>query len=135
MTLHVDVDAAKLDSLADGLMPRLSAVVRAHALQVEAAAKVAIMTGAKTGRVYLRPNGRSHRSSAQGEAPANDTGNLAGSIRARGESPLTWRVSADARYAAPLELGTERIAPRPFLTPALESVKASFLAAIKAVFS
>lgn len=134
MTIRVDLDTAKLDSLEAGVVARLSAVVRRYAFAVEAAAKIAITTGTKSGRVYERPGGRSHRASAPGEAPANDTGILANSIRAREEGRLTWRVSAGARYAAKLELGGERLAPRPFLAPSLAGVKDKFVAAIREVF-
>lgn len=143
MRINVTVDTAKLDSLDAGLESRLSAVVRAHAFMVEGAAKVSILTGTKSGRTYTRTSTgkggrvstRTHRASAPGEAPANDLGILANSIRARSAGRLTWRVAAGARYAAALELGTRRIAPRPFLAPALESVRASFLAAVRAVFA
>lgn len=133
MTIDVKADVGPLDKLEKGLSARLATTVRTYAFRVEGAAKVAIMTGTKSGQVYVRGT-RSHRASAPGEAPANDTGRLVNSIRARLEQGLTWRVGADARYAAPLELGTNRIAPRPFLAPALESVKAQFIAAVKAVF-
>lgn len=134
MTIDVQADVGPLDRLEKSLTARLSAIVRTYAFSVEAAAKVAILTGTKSGRVYQRKGGKTHQASAAGEAPANDTSALANSIRAQSEQGLTWRVSASARYAAPLELGTKRMAPRPFLAPALESVKDKFVAAVKAVF-
>lgn len=134
MTVNVKADTAKLDSMEAGMVSRLSAIVRAHAFMVEGAAKTSIMTGTKSGRVYARPGGKSHRASAPGEAPATDKGFLANSIRSAPEQGLTWRVSAGMGYAAPLELGSRRVAPRPFLAPALASVKASFVKAIERVF-
>ena len=134
MTLHVSADVGPLDKLDASLVSRLSNIVRTFAFVVEGRAKTSIQTGTKSGRVYPRPGGKSHRASAPGEAPATDTGLLVNSIRSASEQGLTWRVSASARYAALLELGSRRVAPRPFLAPALESVKASFLKAIEGVF-
>ena len=57
-----------------------------------------------------------------GEAPANDLGKLAGSIRGdRGPESLTAILVAGAPYAVDLEYGTSKMAPRPFLRPAAES--------------
>ncbi len=134
MDVEVRVNTGPLDRLDATMTTRLSAIVRAHAFMVEAHAKTAILTGGKSGRVYLRPNGRSHRASAPGEAPANDTGVLANSIRAASAGRLTWRVGASARYGAALELGTARMAPRPFLAPALAAVKDGFVRAVAEVF-
>lgn len=134
MTINVTVDTGNLDSLSNTMETRLSTIVRRYAFAVEAGAKLAIMGGPKSGRVYARPGGRSHQASAPGEAPANDRGFLAGSLRAAPAGRLSWRVSTDKRYGAALELGTERIAPRPFLAPALLRVKDGFVAAVAEVF-
>lgn len=78
----------------------------------------------KTGRIYRR-RGVEHQASAPGEPPASDTGRLVGSIRmdfTRIEE-LTGVVNARAGYAAHLEYGTSRMAPRPFMRPALANKK------------
>jgi HK97 gp10 family phage protein len=69
-----------------------------------------------------------HKASAPGEAPANDTGRLAGSISTYlNSTALESIVTAGrglAKYATMLEFGTRKIKPRPFMFPALEKNKA-----------
>lgn len=99
-----------------------------------------ITTGSKTGRVYSR-RGVKHRASAPGQAPASDTGRLAQAGRVTIVSGLILaRVSFSTKYARALErgsaykigggggvdtgaaqreMGTQTLAPRPFLRPAL----------------
>lgn len=62
-----------------------------------------------------------HRASAPGEAPATDTGNLAGSIGARMTGKLIGEVGSTAEYAAVLEFGGAHMAARPALTPAVKA--------------
>lgn len=86
---------------------------------VHATAIRKIQTGPKTGRIY-RTRGVEHQASAPGEAPASDTGALAQRSGTRYEpNELTGFVTFNAAYAAPLEFGTNRIEPRPFLRPSL----------------
>lgn len=68
-----------------------------------------------TGRIYGK-----HQASAPGEPPAVDTGRLRNATQAdtqvrRDSDGIVGRVVANAEYAHALEVGTERIAPRPFL--------------------
>lgn len=97
-------------------------VIAAAALSIEGAAK-ASMTEPKTGKEYKRGT-KTHRASAPGQSPAIDTGALANSILAdttKADSALYAEVTAGTEYAEPLELGTGRMAPRPFMTPAAEA--------------
>lgn len=73
----------------------------------------------KSGREYKRSGGV-HRASAPGEAPGVDTGNLQNSIQVEFPSPIKGVLSIGAEYAQFLEEGTDRIAPRPFVAPALK---------------
>ena len=84
-------------------------------------AKDAIRGGAKTGRIYERKNPlRTVQASAPGEAPADDLGNLADSIRFQlfSTSGMVGFVEVGAYYGITLEFGDAKIAPRPFLYPA-----------------
>lgn len=86
-----------------------------------ARAKIAIRTGGRAGRVYERENPtRMVQASAPGEAPMNDMGFLADSIffHLFNTSGMVGHVFVDAPYAVDLELGTDKILPRPFLHPA-----------------
>jgi HK97 gp10 family phage protein len=87
--------------------------------QVRADAVRSIMSGGRSGRVYIR-RGVTHQASAPGEPPASDTGRLANSIRTEYDATrLVGRVVVDAVHGPFLEYGTQTLAPRPFLRPAL----------------
>lgn len=119
-----------------------------------------ILKGPKTGHTYHRKGrgtrskskgtgrrggggGVDHQASAPGEAPANDSGNLARSINVvagREGKISTAIIEIRTEYALPLEYGTKDIEPRPFAYPALndnkelitDTIKAEVDAAIKA---
>jgi len=103
------------------------AAMRSIIRGVEAIRKEAtrsIMRGKKSGIIYHR-RGVTHQASAPGEAPAADTGELAGSITTEYNAKLlTGTITAKAIYAAALEFGTQTIEPRPFMRPALDSQRA-----------
>lgn len=91
-----------------------------------------IVGGSKSGRAYKRGS-VTRVASAPGQAPANQTGALAGSISARTETQGTivfGIASASTEYAAMLEFGTQKIAARPYMQPALDRNAAK----IKAIF-
>lgn len=77
--------------------------------------KNSIETGARSGRMY-----GDHQASAPGEPPANLTGALVASIDDVRNGTLSYSVHAAADHARPLELGTHKMAARPFMVPALE---------------
>jgi HK97 gp10 family phage protein len=63
------------------------------------------------------------RASLPGDPPAPDTGALRNSIDYELTSETTARVGSNSDYAAPLEFGTTRIAPRPFMRPSLVAAR------------
>lgn len=74
----------------------------------------------KAGKVYTRRSVK-HRASSPGQAPANDTGNLVGSIQTV-QMPdqggiVASKVIVSASYAKALEYGTKKMEPRPFVGP------------------
>jgi len=95
---------------------------------VENTAKESILSGNKSGvtRTLYNPR-RTHTSSAQGEAPANDTGFLASQITMNVTSDINGAVVGQVISAAPyskaLEFGTTNMMARPFMQPALEKNK------------
>ena len=96
---------------------RLELGIRAATLDAENIA-VDLVSKPGTGRVYQR-RGTTHRASAPGESPALDTGALRNSIRSevvRTATGFVGKVIASASYAQALEFGTEKMAPRPFLS-------------------
>jgi HK97 gp10 family phage protein len=98
----------------------LADIVRGTAQNIRTHAVKSIQRGPKTGVEYqkYKPN-RRHRASAPGQAPATDTGRLAGAIKADINGKKA-EVVADTEYAAWLEFGTQDMEPRPFMVPAME---------------
>lgn len=121
------------------------ALLEAGAL-VQSEAQRLVADPPKTGRIYttefwtdkagrVRP-GRArvpHQASAPGEAPATDTGNLISSIVLDGTDLPRGEITiaAQAKYARFLELGTARMAARPFLRRALDTMRGRVLTLIR----
>jgi len=98
----------------------LSRAVRAGALVMETAVKISMSGKSHSGIKYGK-----HQASAPGETPAVDTGILVNSIN-------TWDISASdteawagcgtgVEYAEPLEFGTSKMQPRPFMRPGFDN--------------
>lgn len=115
---------AKIEGLKDAAPKAVAKGLYVGGLKVEENAKRSIMSGDKHGRVYLKGKKKTirHVASAPGEAPANDTGRLVNSIRTEAGEDVV-RISAGSgavKYATALEFGTNKMAPRPFMGPALK---------------
>lgn len=78
------------------------------------------------GRSYQRA-GVTHIASQPGFPPNADTGTLRASIHWTAEGQLSRTISDGVAYGVMLEFGTVRMAPRPFMGPALERLRAGFL--------
>ena len=89
-------------------------------------AQISITTGAVSGK--------NHVASAPGEAPNNDTGNLAddANIVSARTGLLEAEVSSNAEYSAALEFGTSRMAARPFMQPAADKNRKKATALVQA---
>lgn len=93
--------------------------MRAVVLDAEAILKADLLSRPGTGRTYKRGKTVTHTASAPGEPPAPDTGRLRASITTeviRGTDEVRGIVTANTEYAAALQLGTEKIRPRPYLS-------------------
>jgi len=89
------------------------------AMMVQGRIVDSIQRDPKTGRVY-----GDHQASAPGQPPATDKGQLVRSITMSVEGTdgeVVGVIRASAPYAAALEFGTTKIAPRPYMQPGLES--------------
>jgi phage gpG-like protein len=86
--------------------------------------------GPASGAVYAKGS-VSHQASAPGEAPASDTGRLAGSITFDKTGPMSATVGSDLVYAAALEFGSGRIDPRPAWVPAIEKITPKYIARLE----
>ncbi len=78
-------------------------------------AQISITTGSVSGKAHVP--------SKPGEPPNNDTGVLANNIEVQQPEPLRVQVVAGAPYAAALEMGTSKMAARPFMAPAREQTR------------
>ena len=105
----VTIDTAKLDKITAEMKPGASKIVRLYGNLVVA--------------------------SAVKRAPV-DTGALINSITANSAlvEPLTYRVQDGVNYGIFQELGTSKMAARPFLVPALEEWRDKFLKAFSELF-
>lgn len=115
----------RLPELAQKLPKAVGRIVWRTANELRTSAMVR-MEGPKGGRLY-----RSHRASAPGEAPAIDTGNLRGSIAAMMVNQTLAIVAVNTEYGIYLEYGTRKMAPRPYIRPAVDEVKGKFLRALQ----
>ena len=102
-------------------------VLNSSALLVEGSAKESIQRGIKSGKTYRRGS-VVHQASAEGEAPATDTGFLVSNIThqfAKKGKTMASKVLSKANYSKFLEFGTRNMGARPFLQPALEKNRAA----------
>jgi len=91
----------------------------------------------RTGRLYKRGKTKLHQASAPGEAPAPDTGQLRNMTKAEFLSDVTsgyalGKVVNNLAKAADLEIGTDKIEPRPWISRLL---RAEYRARLMAVFA
>lgn len=77
---------------------------------------------AEQGIIQGSVSGSGHVPSAPGEYPNRDTGVLDGNIETEivASDPPTVTVTSRAPYAAHLEYGTSKMAPRPYMRPSVE---------------
>ena len=126
MKINIKVTGLKkaqdaLKNLEKDLEQPFREIILGSAQLIRGEAIKSIQTGPKSGRIYEKYNPRrTHKSSAPGQAPASDTGNLVSQIRVRQKNPDEVVVESNALYSAFLEFGTSKMLARPFLFPATE---------------
>lgn len=136
MKINVEVDG--IENLQRELRKRgsdvenvVKAAVMGAALLVQGEARTSIQRGPKTGRAYQKSKTVTHIASAPGEPPATDTGRLVSSILVTPEEGgYAARVGTNVRYGKDLEYGTRKIAPRPWLFPAIKNNSRQILGSI-----
>ncbi len=148
MSVTVSLKTVSLDRYKANL-DKIEFIIGTMAAQVEGNAKKSIEMS--SGKYKERVSGLNKDittwSSPPGTPPNADTGNLANSIGHRMIGKTTAEITAgkkggnataDAKYAIALELGWtskggNTVPARPFMEPALMSVKPAFLKAMKSV--
>jgi len=68
-------------------------------------------------------SGKNHVPSKPGDPPNQDTGVLGNNIENIQTGPLEVEVSSNAPYAIPLEVGTSKMAARPYMGPAAHKTR------------
>jgi len=113
--------------------PAIYAAIGTVAHKILATSQAYMAYFPKTGRVYRLPDGRLHRASAVGEAPAILSGKLinSGHVQARSgcsrKSIIQWDVYFNAPYAGELEARYSR----PYLSRATKELEEVFYDAIE----
>lgn len=110
----VNIDLGRARELSQGAVER---GVRAATIETKNLT-IDTLSQRGTGVPYKRGQ-KVHVASAPGKPPAPDTGRLRGSTQSevfRTPDGALGIVSVNAEYAAALELGTERMAARPFIS-------------------
>ena len=92
--------------------------------QVRAEAHVLIAQGST--------QGAGHTPSKPGEPPNLDTGLLTSKTTARRTAPLKAVAESAAPYSVALEMGTSKMAERPFMRPAARTVRQQYAINIRA---
>jgi len=77
-------------------------------------------------------SGKNHVTSLPGQPPNEDTGILRTNIETTQTGPLRVEVSSNAPYAVPLEAGSSKMAPRPYMGPATRNKRAEVVAGVRA---
>ena len=108
------------DRIAGELGPKVTALVEETLEKVKENIETA-MSLPKSGNVYGR-----HVASQPGEPPAIESGDLVESAEITMESPTVGTITYTSDHAAAMEYGTVHIAPRPFLTPGIETERPAF---------
>lgn len=78
-------------------------------------------------------SGKNHVPSRPGEPPNEDTGTLRRNIETTQPEPLLVEVRSNAPYAVFLEVGTSKMAARPYMKPAVETKRKAVTEYIRAV--
>ena len=131
---------AALGKMTKEIEAEVDKAVDATGLELRGEVVKAYQRGPKTGRVYThyfftdgsgnlrrgRERDKPHQASKEGEAPATDSGRLASSVNYKKDGAMSATVGSEIVYAAMLEFGTSRIAPRPAWVPAVEAMRSKF---------
>ena len=145
--------ARNMGRMSDGFKRELSRAVRSTAETVRSTAIKSIQRGPATGAVYdsifrtfggrVVPVGprqgnnlsATHQASAPGEAPNTDSGDLASSINVAQRGSMNAIVYTMLAYGRYLEHGTQAMAARPWLMPALRESRDTLRSEVQSAYN
>ena len=112
----LDIHLLRLEQMQGSALEReVGKALFAAAELVQTEAQLSIRRGAVSGRFHVP--------SLPGEPPNENSGHLAGNIEATLRHPFLSEVASNAEYSAPLEFGTSKMDPRPFMRPARDKMR------------
>jgi len=137
-TVKIEMDGLgqllkQLEAIGDNAEEVTLQVVTDLVADTHALAVAGIEGGPKSGRVYRRGN-VSHQASAPGQYPATDTGRLASAVKMvlPTAGKIEGQVGTNAAHGKHLELGTSKMAARPWLLPSFKKAKIGVEAELRA---
>lgn len=119
MPIRIEVDTRRLQQIIRKQPEMIEKIMDGMAEEVVSDIFMGIQTSPPTGRAYQR-RGVTHIASEPGQPPRPDIGNLLAGIRWKPDGKFKRRIEDGTEYGAHLEIGTEKIRPRPFFTPVFE---------------
>jgi len=119
---NADVVRAMIEQYGAAVDKGVQDLVKAAAFGAITDVKKRIQSPPKTGRIYTRGS-ISHQASADGEAPATDTGTLVSSIFFEQPSKYQAKIGSRLDYAFYLEYGTMMMRPRPSWVHAADTAR------------
>lgn len=131
--LVMNVDVRRMQQIIDALPGNAEDLLAAVATEMVGDVKQGMLDSPPTGITYTR-RGVQHTASEAGNEPRPDTGELIGGITHRRTGKLEQTIHDQVEYGKYLELGTEFIAPRPFMRPVFEQWRVSQFADFVAAF-
>lgn len=133
--LNADKLIRKLSQLPIDMRAGIGTALAVSVVQLDAYAKQKIQGGGRSGQVYRRRT-VTHQSSAPGEFPKSDTGQLVASLYFRvAADKLSAFFGTKLNYGTYLEYGTSRMRARPWLRPTLKANEQSIAGRIKQAVS
>lgn len=130
--VQIKLDTKRLDQIIRRLNTDTDGFVRMMAQQVQTDAVTSFGSG-PDGRTYTR-RGITHSASAPGYPPNVDTGALRASVHVTPLKKNTYAVQDGVEYGVYLELGTPKMARRPWLYPAVFKMLQEFGQRFKGLF-
>lgn len=131
MTMRIEGTAELEKALADigrDAQSHVSDAVNATGLELRADIVRRYQGGPASGVVYQKYSPRrTHQASAEGEAPATDTGRLASGVVFSRLGRFSAEVKSTVAYGPMLEFGTQNIGMRPAWRPAINAMQPKFL--------
>ncbi|MET4294718.1 HK97 gp10 family phage protein [Bradyrhizobium sp. LB8.2] len=117
----VDSLVRKLSQIPAKVSNPVSNALLASVAEMNGHAIIRIQKNSGSGRAYKRGK-RIHIASAPGEFPNTDYGELVRKMYYRLTDPLVAIWANSSKHALPLEVGTSRMAPRPFARPTFKAL-------------